>query len=177
MKYETIAEVYETNDKIHKKLKAIVSNLTEEQANFLPEGEKWTVCEIVEHLSKVESGLTKISAKLLKQAQTEGKTSDGKAKLSESFLKGIDKAAEQKFEAPEIAHPEGRQTITESLTALEKNRQNLENLRPLFETVKGSQFTFPHPHFGDLNAHDWLALIGGHKFRHIKQIEKILSIL
>jgi hypothetical protein len=175
MKYETIAEVYEANDKIHEKLKSVVGSLTEEQANFLPEGEKWTVAQIVEHLSKVEDGMTKISAKLLKQAQAGGKTSDGKIKLSDVFLEGVAKAAEQKFEAPEIVHPAGKQTIAESFAVMEKNRQSLEELRPMFETVAGEGFTFPHPAFGELTAHDWLTLIGGHEFRHTKQIEKILA--
>lgn len=175
MKYETIAEVYEANDKIHENLKSIVSNLTEEQADFLPEGGKWTVAQIVEHIAKVNDGMTKISAKLLSKAQTEGKKSDGKVKLSEAFLQGVAKVAEQKLEAPEIVHPEGTQTIAESLKAIDQNRQNLENLRLLFETVEGTEVKFPHPAFGEINAHDWLALIGGHEFRHIKQIQKILA--
>ncbi|MDQ3635983.1 MAG: DinB family protein [Acidobacteriota bacterium] len=175
MKYETIAEVYEANDRIQEKLKSIVGNLTEEQADFLPVDGKWTVAQIVEHLSKVEDGMTKIFAKLLKQAQAEGKTSDGTVKLSGAFLEGIAKIAEQKLEALEIVHPEGKQTIAESLAAMKKNRQKLEELRPLFETVEGTGFTFPHPAFGEINAHDWLALIGGHTFRHIRQIEKILA--
>lgn len=37
--------------------------------------------------------------------------------------------------------------------------------------------TFPHPWFGQLNAHGWLTLAGMHQRIHRKQIEKIVSLL
>ncbi len=40
MNYQTIDEIYTANDKIREKLKETVSNLTDEQTAFLPEGEK-----------------------------------------------------------------------------------------------------------------------------------------
>lgn len=175
MNYKTIAEVYEANDKINENFKAVVENLDDEQQNFLPEGEKWTIAQIVEHMAKVEVGMTRISAKLVEKAKAAGKTSDGKVKLSDSFLEGAAKAVEQKLEAPEMVRPQGNQSIAESVSAIEENRKYLEELRPTFETVEAAGFTFPHPSFGEMTAHDWLALIGGHKFRHTKQIQKILS--
>lgn len=175
MKYQTIAEVYEGNDKIREKLKATVANLSEQQANTLPEGEKWTVAGIVEHLSMVEDGITRVSAKLLKAAQPTGGQTNGEVKFSEIFLGHIAGAGEKKFEAPERIHPSGILTIKESLARMEENRQKLYELRSLFETIDPAGFTFPHPAFGELTAHEWLALVGGHELRHIRQIEKLLE--
>jgi uncharacterized damage-inducible protein DinB len=177
MKYEKIAEIYEANDKIRENLRSVVSDLTAEQANFLPEGEKWTAAGIMEHLATVEEGMTKISARLLSKAKDEGKTSDGTAKMSESFTnKGVRAIAEgQKFVAPEMVHPRGTQTIAESLEKMETNRIYLNDLRKTFEEVDGTEYTFPHPAFGPMTAQDWLILLGEHEKRHTKQIERILA--
>lgn len=175
MNYQNISEIYDANDKIRTKLKETVSSLTEEQANFLPEGEKWTVANLVEHISMVENGIARISAKLLGEAQVAGGKTKGEAKISESFLEKAAWGRTQKFEAPERVHPSGRLTIAESLAKLDENRLQLEELRPLFESVECSDFKFPHPAFGDMSAHEWLALIGGHELRHMQQIKKILS--
>lgn len=174
MNYQNISEIYDANDKIREKLKETVSGLTEEQANFLPEGEKWTVAHLVEHISMVENGIARISAKLLGEAQAKGVQSKGEAKISESFLEKAAWGRTQKFEAPERVHPSGKLTIAESLAKMDENRLKLEELRPLFESVECSDFKFPHPAFGDMSAHEWLALIGGHELRHMQQIKNIL---
>jgi uncharacterized damage-inducible protein DinB len=174
MNYQKISEIYEANAKIREKLKETVSGLTEEQANFLPEGEKWTAANLVEHIALVENGITRISAKLLAEAQAAGEKASGEAKISEEFLQKASWGRTQKFEAPERTHPTGNLTIAESLAKLDENRPKLEELRPLFETVECSDFKFPHPAFGDMSAHEWLALTGGHELRHIAQIKNLL---
>ena len=175
MNYQTIADVYAANDKIRERLKETVQNLTDDQLNFLPEGEKWTVAQIVEHLSLVEDGMTRISAKLLNQAKENGKTSDGSAKISEDFLQKAQSSIGQKLEAPDRVHPNSNQTVSESLAKMEENRKRLYELRPLFESVECADYKFPHPAFGELTAHEWLALLGGHEMRHIEQIKRILK--
>ncbi len=172
---KTIAEIYAANDKVREQLKNTVLDLTDEQTSFLPDGEKWTIAHFIEHIAIVENGMAKISAKLLRQGQAVGKQSDGTAKLSENFAQKAAEARDQKLEAPEIVRPTGNQTITESLAKMEENRQMLEELRPLFESVECSDFTFPHPAFGELTAHEWLTLIGGHEARHLRQLENIMA--
>ncbi|MFN2392794.1 MAG: DinB family protein [Pyrinomonadaceae bacterium] len=177
MNHQTIADIYAVNDEIRKKLIEVVSILTDEQAAFLPDGEKWTIANLIEHVAIVEYGMTRISARLLAQAQKEGKSSDSTAKLSENFSKKAFEAKTLKFEAPEKVHPTGKLTVAESLAKMKENRQRIEELRPVFETVNGSDFKFPHPFMGEISAHEWLALIGGHEVRHLEQIKNILNKL
>jgi hypothetical protein len=141
----------------------------------LSENEKWTIAHFVEHIAIVEDGMTRISAKLLAQAQQKGKSFDGKAKLSETFAKKASEMRDQKFEAPERVRPTGKLTVAESLAKMKVNRQRLEELRPLFESFDSSDLKFPHPLMGELTAHEWLVMIGGHEIRHLKQIENILG--
>ncbi len=109
------------------------------------------------------------------EAQSAGKQSSGEAILTENFTKKAAEARGLKLEAPDRVHPTGKLTINESLAKMEKNRQALEKLRPLFESVECSDYKFPHPFMGELSAHEWLALVGGHEARHLAQIEKILA--
>ena len=175
MNNQTIADIYKANDRIREILKTTVASITDEQASFLPEGEKWTIANFVEHIAIVEDGMTKISAKLLTQAQNEGKTADGSAKLSAGFAQKAADSVNVKFEAPERVNPTGTRTIAESLAKMEENRKRLDEIRPLFESVECSNFTFPHPAFGELTAHEWLALIGGHESRHLRQLKSIIA--
>lgn len=175
MSHQTIKDIYATNEKIREKTKQIVAGLSDEQTAFLPDGEKWTIAHIVEHIAIVQDGMSKISAKLLKEAQNAGKTSDGAALLSENYKQKASEARRLKFEAPDRVRPTGNQTIAESLKKMEETQRALEELQPLFESVECSDFKFPHPFMGDLTAHEWLALVGGHEARHLSQIENILK--
>ena len=175
MNNQTIADIYAANDKIREQLKNTILDLTDEQTSVLPEGEKWTIAHFVEHIAIVENGMAKISAKLLTQAQAVGKPSDGTAKLSETFAQKAAGVRDMKLEAPERVRPTGKLTIAESLAKMEENRQLLKDLRPLFESVECADFTFPHPAFGELTAHEWLTLIGGHEARHLRQLENVIA--
>ena len=175
MNYQTISDIYEANDRVRAKLKATVENLTDEQASTLPDGEKWTVRDFVEHISIVDEGIMRISAKMLNAAKENGKTADGAAKISEDFIQKAEASRDIKLEAPERVRPTGTKSIAESLARMDETRQKLEELRPLFESVECSDLKFPHPAFGDLTAHEWLALLGGHEARHLRQIKNVLA--
>ncbi len=175
MSQQTIKDIYAANEKIREKTKQIVADLSAEQIAFLPDGEKWTIAHIVEHVAIVQDGMSKISAKLLKEAQSAGKTSDGAALLSKNFRQKAVEARELKFEAPDRVRPTGNQSIAESLKKMDETQRALEELQPLFESVECSDFKFPHPFMGDLTAHEWLALVGGHEARHLSQIKNILK--
>jgi hypothetical protein len=175
MNYQTISEIYEANDQVRGKLKHIVANLSDAQINTLPDGEKWTVGKLIEHISIVDEGIVRISAKLLNEAKESGKTSDGATNFSDNFAEKMSAGRDAKFEAPERVHPTGTKTVAESLVKLDETREKLEELRPLFESVECADVKFPHPAFGDLSAHEWLALLGGHELRHIRQINNLLD--
>lgn len=172
---KTINEVYAANDHIRASLKSVIEGISEEKARILPEGEKWTLAELVEHIGIVEDGMTKICSKLLNAAKENGNSADGTIKISDKFKEQVAGIATVKVEAPERVRPQGTQTLAESLKILDENRVRLNELKPFFEVVECSEPKFPHPFFGDMTAHEWLVLIGGHEAKHVKQIEKFLE--
>ena len=175
MNTQTIANIYADNDKIRKHFNETLAALTDREASSLPEGEKWTISQIVEHVSIVEDGITRLCSKLLSEAQAAGKGSDGTANISDGFMKKGEELARIKVEAPERVHPVGDKTIAESMAKLEENRTKLNELRPLFESCDCNENKFPHPFLGDISAGEWLTLIGGHESRHLRQIKNVLA--
>lgn len=171
MNYQNIAEIYDSNDAIRENLKQMLGKLTDEQCLAVPDGEKWSLAQIVEHVAAVEEGMTKICARLLRKAQADARKSDGAVKLSESFAAKAGEIGKLKLEAPEMVKPTGEKTVAESLAQLDANREKLNELRSQFETIDAAEHKFPHPYFGDLSAHEWLVLIGGHEARHLRQIK------
>ena len=176
MKFETIADIYEGNAKVRQRLKDLVSPLTAEQGSTAREGENWTIAEIVEHIAIVDEGTLKICAKLLKKAEAAGQAADAGVKISEGFMQKSREIAVMKVEAPDFVKPTGERSIADSIAKLDENSERASELRSKFETVDGSSFKFPHPFFGEITAHEWLALKGGHELRHLKQIERLLAM-
>lgn len=177
MKEISVSEAFESNEKVHEKLNALVTDLTSEQAAMRDVSQdKWSVAEIVEHISIVEAGIAGLCGKLLQRAKENGMSSNGKIRLSDEFLGGGEKSMSEKWQAPERVRPTGTKTIAESLTVMADTRTKLEELRPLFEEFSSSDSTFPHPYLGDLTAAEWLTLIGGHEARHMRQIKRILDL-
>lgn len=175
MPYQSFAEVYAENDRVRERLIATVGTIDNEVAATRLNDEGWSVAQIVEHISIVDEGMGKICSKLLSAAREKGLTNNGSVHLSPEFIEGIENLATTKLEAPERVHPISGQTVAESLTRLAANRERLNGIKSLFEKFDSTEEKFPHPHFGDLSAAEWLVLLGGHEARHIEQIERIIT--
>jgi len=173
MNERTVDEVYASNSEIRSRLKDVISPLNDEQLYLVPEGEKWSIAGIVEHLTMVESGATRICAKLLSKAENSGMRGDGKIKITRNFVEKGNEIAGMKVEAPEIVQPSGNRTIAESMEAFDVNAEALNQLKPLFEMFDSNEFKFPHPFFGGMSAGEWVTMIGAHEARHLRQIKAL----
>jgi hypothetical protein len=175
MRYENIADIYSANLKVRAALTATVGNISPTEATVLADGEKWTIQQIVEHLSMVDFGISRICAKLLEAARSLGKPGDGTVKLSTDFLEKSAVVDSVKIEAPERVQPSGNVPIAESLDKMNANRPVFDALRATLEKHDVSEPKFPHPYFGDITATEWMVVAVGHEQRHTKQIERLLA--
>ncbi len=175
MKYESIGDIYSANLKIRERLLATVSKITERELTALPDGQKWTIQQLVEHISIVEYNVARICGKLLETAKINGKLSDGSLALTEDFAARWSSIAAVKLEAPERVQPTGNVSIADAFEQMNATRDALAKLRSDFENYDLSGSKFPHPYFGDLTATEWLILSGGHEARHTDQIEQLLE--
>lgn len=175
MRYESIADIYSANAKFRERFLAVVGTVTPHEATVVPEGEKWSIQQIVEHVGIVNHGMGRICSKLLTACVADGKESDGSFSLSEGFANGLSMAGDRKVEAPERVHPTGEVTLESSLQRFAAVEAEYNALRPDLERLELTAHTFPHPYFGPLNAGEWLVMRGLHEHRHTQQIERLLA--
>ncbi len=175
MNYNTIADIYSANAKIREGLTATVANISDSEVVALPDGEKWSIQQIVEHVSIVEHNIARICAKLLHAAKSAGKLSDGTVSVSAAYSERSAEAANLKLDAPERVQPTGEVTIRDAFEAMRATSAAFDTLREDLEHYDLSEPKFPHPFFGDLTAAEWLILAGGHEHRHTRQILRLLE--
>lgn len=177
MRFETIADIYTANTIAGEKLVDALNGVSEDEAGRRPDGEKWTLQQIVEHIAIVDGATARICSKLLDQARNNGKPSDGKVSISPAFGERSAVIAGLKVEAPERVQPTGDVTIRESLDRINSTRQLFEAMQTDLERFDLSGPKFPHPFLGDLTAAEWLIVAGGHTARHAKQIKRLLAAI
>lgn len=167
--------MYAAEDLVRRKLKAAVENLPENVSGALPEGEKWTVAQIVEHISMVDEGGGKICSRLLSKAQANGLSSDGSARISSGFVEKATASAGAKLEAPDVVQPRTGRSIPESLAVMDGNMEKFRELRSMFEGLDDTGNKFPHPYFGEMTATEWFAVKIAHEARHTRQIAELVE--
>jgi len=175
MKYESIADVFSANKKFREDLSAVLGQISPDEAAKTPDGEKWSIQQVAEHVSMVDFGLTRICSKLLAAAKLADKSSDGTLGLTPEFGTRVAGIAGMRLEAPERVQPTGNVTIAETLERMAGNEKLFDAMRDDFERFDHSGETFPHPFLGDLTAGEWLVMAGLHQKRHAKQIEDLAA--
>jgi hypothetical protein len=177
MNYTSVPQIFEVIDETRARLYRHVEGLSDEEATARPRPDAWSAVEIVEHLSIIEDRLVKMMSMMLMKA--ESASAGGKDAPVEmepfSLDEYIERARAEKYDAPEAVRPSGTVTLSDSLEKLKRSREVLHGLRPRIEATDLSAFTYPHPAFGPLNFYRWLAFIGIHEERHLRQAESLLS--
>lgn len=176
MIYTSISQIFQTIDETRERFYERVEGLSDEQLNSRPAPDAWSVREIVEHLAKIESLLLGMMKMMLTKAENVSQKSDGAHAEIKPFSLDelIERARNEKYRAPESATPSGKAQPSDLLAQLRRSREELHNLSPRIEAIDLSNVTYSHPAFGPLNFYQWLAFIGVHEERHLRQIESAL---
>ena len=172
MIYQSIADIFAANEQANERFSAAISSLTEAQENFRPVADRWTIAEIAEHVATVNGGFLRITGKLLKQAEAEGKPAPAQLNLKPTALDESGNPLPP-FQAPDAVKPQGGKPVSESLPKLREALDGLGALQDRLASVDLSEQRFPHPAFGPLSAYQWLILLSEHMDRHRSQIETI----
>jgi hypothetical protein len=176
MIYTSVTQILEEIDRTREKIYRRVEGLSEEQANARPLSGAWTTGEIVEHLSMIEDRLLRMMTMMLTKAEGAKTAGDAPAAMKPFSLDEFaERARGEKYTAPEAITPGGKVTLAESLAKLRRSREELHALRPRIEATDLSSLTYPHPVFGPLNFYQWMAFIGVHEERHLRQAESTLE--
>ena len=174
MNFTTIAEIYTANAATSDRLNEILAEINETDATHLPDGEKWSIAMIAEHISMVNHGMSRICAKMIDDAKQADRRSDGTLAITDKFKAYLVGSPTMKFEAPERVVPTGEVSLAESMSRLNASSDTFNAMQADFEAYDLSLETFPHPVFGPLTSVEWLVLLGVHEARHTRQIKDLL---
>jgi hypothetical protein len=174
MDFSSVPEIYEHIDRTRARLFAAVEGLSEGQQTFRPAPGRWSVAELVEHLSIVEGNVAALLDKLLGKADEAGAAAPAPGLFADpvSIEEFVERSRVAKYEAPERIRPTGL-PLADSLARLKDSRAALHSLRPRVERADGRALRFPHPAWGPLDLYQWLLFVGAHEDRHLAQIEAL----
>jgi hypothetical protein len=132
----------------------LVAGLTPQQWNFRESPDRWSIAEVLEHVTVFENFLKGVIARTLDEAPQPDKKQFAPAKEHHVFQIATNRAT--RFTAREATRPTGRfPKPTEMLAELRKTR------------------AFAHVALGDLDCYQWLVVMAQHGARHALQIEQI----
>lgn len=177
MTYTSVGQIFEEIDETRERFYRRVEDLSDEQAVARPAPEAWSVAEIAEHLALTERGLLRLIKGMLAKVEAAGRETESDVPRMKPFSleNHVERASVEKYVAPETARPKGEARLADSLARLRRSREELRALRPRIEAADLNAVSYAHPAFGPLNVYQWLAFIGVHEARHLRQAEAVLS--
>jgi len=171
-----LSEIITLLDTNRDALRGTIEGVNPAFATMRPRSDNWSAAEVVEHLAIVEDSISRLLAKLVRQARESGAppvTSD------ESIISSLDKfrltEVVQKIEAPPSLNPAKESQIEESFAILEKKRADLRETLLSSADLDLSGVKQAHRLFGELNVYQWAVFAAQHEERHRRQIEKTLD--
>jgi hypothetical protein len=140
-----------------------------------PAPERWSVAEVLEHLTRVEDGLTRLLALRLGEAQTAGQltTEADASSITTSINHELILDRRRLVSAGERVLPRGGLDAATALAGLEAARARLRDLIVAHDGLSLGNVSHPHPVLGPINGYQWFIFIGSHEARHAAQIREI----
>ena len=149
-------------------LRAAVDSVPEALRDECPAPDRWSVAEILEHLARVESAVTRVLASAASAELPEAPEGD---------VSGYDRTLildrSRKIEAGERAQPTGAMAWSQAWDALTLSRQALIDTLRAGDPQRLARLRVPHFVFGTLDGEAWTRFLGGHEERHAAQIREV----
>jgi hypothetical protein len=170
----TLQEIWKENGVAREELLAEVRGLSEAQLGFQPAPGKWSIGEILDHLSLAEQSMARVASRILQQAAGRGLI--GQPGSMEPPPHGIDRELfNAPAAAPESVLPLPGRPLAHLLSSLGESRERLLEVSSRADGRVVGNVTIRHFQLGELHFYQWLALEGAHESKHLAQIRRIKS--
>lgn len=170
----TLGEIWKENAAAREALLAEVRGLSEAQLAFEPAPGKWSIGEILDHLSLAEGSIARVASRVLQQAAGRGLI--GEPGSMEPPPHQIDREMfNAPAAAPESVLPSPGRPLDRLLASLQENRERLLEVSSRADGRVVGNVTIRHFQLGELHFYQWLALEGAHESKHLAQIRRIKS--
>lgn len=165
-------------DKIEKTRSAFIDeckSILQDKIHFKPEGTKWSVVQIMQHLIKTEHATMLAIKRKLGQKNSERET-------FKSRLRGISLQLSllsiMKFKAPKLFSEFPNEGTIEQLEAdWNKVRQTFAEILSSLNAEDIGKIIFNHPRAGWISTRSTFAFIHAHMVHHIRQVARIKKLV
>jgi len=163
-----IAELTETQER----LTTTVELLSEEQLNFKPTPESWSVAECVEHLAISEGMIGGMLQGALKTPADPSKRDS--VKMSDDELLAMISNRDQKVKTGEAFEPSGKYgSHAETVKAfVDQRAKHIDYLNTTEDNLRNHYGQLP---FGTIDGLQILLFMSGHTERHVAQMEEVIG--
>ncbi|MEQ9467215.1 MAG: DinB family protein [Ekhidna sp.] len=149
-----------------------VKGLSDEQLNFKPDADTWSIAECVEHIAVTEAGLFEIVKGTLQAEPDPSKRAE--VSMADEDLLNIIESRERKVKTrPEMEPANKFGGFDGSLEAFKAQRAvNMKFVKSTEDDLRNRYFDFP---FGKADAYQVMLFISGHSKRHTDQIKEVIA--
>jgi hypothetical protein len=156
-------------------LRAAVDAVPPELRERRPSPDRWSVAEILEHLTRVEEQITRYLGAKLGEARDAGQLPPATDTSPISGLLDHRRVIDRRrvVTAGERVMPRGGIDSAAALAALENVRHALREVVVSVDGLALDTFSLAHPVLGPINGYQWFLFIGSHEARHAAQITEI----
>jgi DinB family protein len=173
-----ITGVFKQLDDARSQLRAAVDAVPSHLRDRRPGADRWSVNEILEHLSLVEQRFTGLIAMRIAEARVAGVGPEEDTRdLFPAGLRQMFADRANRRVAPEAVHPKGGLDEVAAWAAVERARALMRDTVSAADGLALSRVAHTHPVFGTLNVYQLVELIASHEVRHSKQIAGIAEEL
>ena len=159
-------------------LKAAVDRVPESLRRTRPADDRWSVAEVLEHLTKVNHLFAERIATSVAEARAAGLGPEEhpRAPLSDDIVNKM-KDRRQRRQARDIVMPSGDVDCDVAWTDLDRARDDVRAAALAADGLALGSVTSEHRFFGVLNVYQWVELTAEHECRHADQIREIAAAL
>src|SRR4051812_3587685 len=166
-------------DTQHEHLRKAVESVPRDQRETKPTPDRWSVAEVIEHLSIVETRIERVFSAKLAEARAAGRVAAERETTPVVGTIDMDRVLDRtrRITAAEAALPSGKLDADEAWAALERARTTLADSVRSADGLALSEIVQPHPVLGPINLYQWIAFVGGHEARHAAQVMELRELL
>jgi uncharacterized damage-inducible protein DinB len=143
-----------------------------------PAPERWSVAEVLEHLSKVEKSCARAIAKCAAEGRAAGV---GPEREEGSMLQALEGKRvtdrSNRLKASERVQPAGGMDRARALAAITASRAELRQAMHDADGLALCEIRQPFGTLGDFDLYQWILFVGQHEARHRKQVDEIAGQL
>jgi uncharacterized damage-inducible protein DinB len=169
-----IAEALDYLDTERANLCAAVELLPPALRDQPPAPDRWSVAQVLQHLTLIESRIVPLVNKLIAGARAQGlgpETETSPILNTRHAAKIADRSL--RVTAPEETRPPSDIDAGSAWAALEQSRQALRAAVTSGDGLALSEVKHPHPVLGEINLYQWILFVGSHEVRHTDQVREI----